>query len=512
MRVVSYSNYYIKYFIVLFLLSLLMSAQVHATDFYVSTSGTSTGNGSFSTPWDLQTALLQPASVKPGDVIWLRGGVYTSSVYNSTLRGEIGNYITVRPYQNEKVIVQNGLAQNTGGYVIFRDFEITAAYNKNPKRVSTQSSSSPTDISAVTGVSIIAAPGMKLINLLIHDVVGGGIYINAQSPGAELTGNIIYHNGWDGPDRPHGHGLYLQNTGSTLRVKDNIIFANSELGIQAYGSAAPVANMSFDGNIIFKDDMQIGGVTAASGISFINNLIGENVFLPFYYNNQLNQDLSITNNSFFNNVQAFWWKSLLIKNNFFYGGLEIRTQASGDISQYSIDSNQYYASPPFLSLTSGTYTYTSFCPVYSLSCIFQAWKASVFDSHGAYLDSLPSLPAITVKPNEYDSSRLDIAVYNWPQKGFVSLDLSNKIPTGHSYEIRDVQDYLRAPLVKGIYNGGNITIPLNSTSTEPFKGDYTGAYHPPDATHTSIKFAAFVLRHSAVANPKEPTGLHIFTP
>ena len=31
---------------------------------------------SFGNPWDLDTALSQPSSVQPGDVIWLLGGTY----------------------------------------------------------------------------------------------------------------------------------------------------------------------------------------------------------------------------------------------------------------------------------------------------------------------------------------------------------------------------------------------------------------------------------------------------
>ena len=493
------------------LISAFGSVTAHAADFYVATTGTPSGNGSLLAPWDLQTALQHPSAVKPGDGIWLRGGVYTSSVYNSKLRGEVGANITVRPYQQESVIIQSGIAQNTGGYVTFRDFEITAAYSNNPKRVSAQTGSSPTDISAVSGVSIIAAPGMKLINLVIHDVVGVGIYINAQSPGAELNGNIIYHNGYDAPDRPHGHGLYLQNTGATLLVKDNIIFANSELGIQAYGSAAPVTNMTFDGNIVLKSKCVIGGVTPASGINFTNNLIGEDVFLPFYYNNQLNKDLSITNNHFFNNVQAFWWESLVMRDNYFYGGYEIRTQATGDTSRYAIDSNRYYASPPLLSLSSGTYTYTSFCAIPTPSCIFQSWRANQLDLNGSFQATLPTTPTVIIKQNDYDSTRLDIVVYNWNQSSDVAVDLSTKLQLNEYYEIRDAQDYLKAPFKKGTYTGGSLSISMSNTATEPFKGDYTGAYHPPEATHSSNKFGAFVLVHypGSAARPLPPTGLRI---
>src|SRR3954451_14072417 len=44
--------------------------------FYVTTNGTSSGNGSMSSPWSLAYALNSPSSIRPGDTIWVRGGTY----------------------------------------------------------------------------------------------------------------------------------------------------------------------------------------------------------------------------------------------------------------------------------------------------------------------------------------------------------------------------------------------------------------------------------------------------
>ena len=56
-----------------------------------------TGRAAFGNPWRLQTALDQPASVHPGDTIWLRGGTYTGT-YASTLNGTSSQPIIVRQY------------------------------------------------------------------------------------------------------------------------------------------------------------------------------------------------------------------------------------------------------------------------------------------------------------------------------------------------------------------------------------------------------------------------------
>src|SRR5262252_353456 len=74
-----------------------------ATDFYVSPSGSASGDGSVGKPWSLAAALAQPAAVRPGDTIWLRGGTYTGGVgssysFSCSLNGSPGAPITVAQY------------------------------------------------------------------------------------------------------------------------------------------------------------------------------------------------------------------------------------------------------------------------------------------------------------------------------------------------------------------------------------------------------------------------------
>ncbi len=56
---------------------------------YVSTTATGSGDGSLNAPWTLQQALSQPASLKPGDVVWLRGGTYTGTHITDPSLGRI---------------------------------------------------------------------------------------------------------------------------------------------------------------------------------------------------------------------------------------------------------------------------------------------------------------------------------------------------------------------------------------------------------------------------------------
>ena len=72
--------------------------------FHVSPTGTSSGNGSAQSPWDLATALNQPSSVQPGATIWLHAGTYRGN-FTSRLAGNAANPITVRAAAGERAIL-----------------------------------------------------------------------------------------------------------------------------------------------------------------------------------------------------------------------------------------------------------------------------------------------------------------------------------------------------------------------------------------------------------------------
>jgi hypothetical protein len=60
---------------------------------FVTTSGSSSGDGSAAHAWDLATILSGPKSVQPGDTIWVRGGKYDAGQANSTAQQQPGGNI-----------------------------------------------------------------------------------------------------------------------------------------------------------------------------------------------------------------------------------------------------------------------------------------------------------------------------------------------------------------------------------------------------------------------------------
>src|ERR1041384_1206768 len=183
--------------------AMLACVPVRAADFYVSPRGTSLGTGAIDSPWDLATALKQPKNVKSGDTIWLRGGTYKGA-FTSSLNGAMNVPIVVRQYPWERAILDGSTATGVsltinGSWSWYWGFEVMSS---TATRTTTIAGSSPADIYK-TGIAVYGA-NTKLINLIVHDTMDGiGFWTPAVD--AELYGNIIFNNGWTGPDRGHGH-------------------------------------------------------------------------------------------------------------------------------------------------------------------------------------------------------------------------------------------------------------------------------------------------------------------
>src|SRR5262245_41221290 len=85
-------------------------------EFFVSETGRASGDGSIGRPWDLQTALSQPASrIRPGSTVWLRGGTYVGR-FKSMLAGSSEAPIVVRAYRDEAVRIDGNAPGPLPGY------------------------------------------------------------------------------------------------------------------------------------------------------------------------------------------------------------------------------------------------------------------------------------------------------------------------------------------------------------------------------------------------------------
>jgi hypothetical protein len=498
-------------------------------NWFVTVNGSPSGDGSAAHPWDIVTALNAATSkARPGDTIWLRAGRYgggqASSVLNSTLVGTPSAPIVVRAYPGERATIDTWLqvgccdqANNpaNGSYIWFWGLEF-ASYN--PNRVS--GTSGPPEWAAQQNHNSADtwAAGTKFINCIVHDT-GGGLSV-WDADNSELNGNIVFNVGGYGTDRGHGHDFYVQNIApSILKLTDNIGFNNFDMGIQSYGSGegAWVQNIQLAGNIVFNsgilygqlvDNVTIGGGQGGpSGIVLNNNFFYNNPVLDQGYNEigylwtPEAHDAIVTNNYFIGGKQAIdleRWDSLTFQNNTVYAASEddamLITNAGQNSAGYIATNNHYYGSGQFrIDAQCGNWP----CPTTQVTNL-AGWQSQTgMDSGSSFTGGQPTGVWTSVRPNQYETGRANVVIFNWDLKPAVAVDLSSSgIKVGDSYQIRDAENWYGGPVVSGVYNGSPVNIPMTGlTVVQPFG---SVPYAP---SHTAPQFGAFVLLSgTALAN------------
>lgn len=465
-------------------------------------------------PWDLDTALgspsgSQPASVQPGDTIWLLPGTYvpsTSDGFYSHVNGTASAPVIVRNYQGGRVTLDGGtgfaaLTAN-GSYGWFWGLELMSSCTTR----TTGTSGSGGEVCAYGFVDL--GPGNKLINSIVHDTSQGISGFNASS-NAEYNGNLVYYNGWIGTDRNHGHGLYLQNITGTKSAQDNISANNADEGTQIYGSGgASLIGITFTGNTLFNNsswpyqnyqfNFLLGGGQTDSGNSITNNFtyfppsadqgyVAVGTYTP-------GDHITVTGNVFVGGYQTLLVQDVAGPYTFTGNSLvadpnalqivNLAPAAGQTLSTYSWNNNAYYGLNGFFG---GQYDPSSNDECCGSTTPFPAWQSGTgFDSASTFSSSMPTGQWIYVRPNTYESKRANVIVYNWNLSPAASVDVSGVLAPGDKYQVLDSQNFFGAPVASGTYQGGAISIPMNTTAIAPI----IGASTPP---HTSAQFGAFIL-------------------
>ena len=465
------------------LIALLLAGvefSVSAADFFASPSGTTStapGTGTITNPWALQTALAQPAAVHPGDTIWLRGGKYTGN-FTSYLTGTALAPIKVRQYPGERATLDGNvnpavlgtmapaLAVSNGGYVWFWGFEVM---NSNPNRWNPTSGSNPPD-GRNRGI-FMAVPGTKIINCVIHDT-GQGIESWQGAVNAELYGNVIYYNGWNAPDRGHGHGIYVNNfTGSSKLIKHNILFdpafPDGGLNMQAYGSSSSMfVNSNIEENVWSRGSVFFGG---SSGFDIGGSSLRRNYGWTPGLRSGTTEHCNPTtvSGNYFVNVHA---SSALTPPYDPLGrvGMTIATNTIvGDLdgfSQADYLNNTYYSKT-----------------------------------------SPPKADKVVVLPNTYEVGRATIVVYNWSGSATQAVDLTGVVSPGAAYEIRNAQNFYGPLVASGTYAGGSITLPMTGLT----QGAPVGFAAPP---LTGPAFNTFIVLSGTLGPPAPPNASFTYSP
>lgn len=476
-----------KNIILLYLWCFVSHSTLIANSFYVALNGIASNNGSYNLPWDIVTAFNHPATLRPGDTLWIRGGRYfgTDAVNQNTVSGFLCNIngtkdnpIVIRVYPGERAILDGGNRPHPvapdpnfdsytlgvlGSNLCFWGLEFC---NSN---MSSRSDSTAGFRWRVRGV-VSAGTRLRFINNLFYDL-GNGIEAFSGCEECEYYGNIVFNNGWSHLGvRGHGEGMYAQNVNFTKTVKDNIFFNQFDHGLIIYGSSqSTINNFKIIGNIVFgngtpNDDPNgwgflFGKSNQSSGRGMNFEIRQNYLYNRFDYQRSNNMDLS---------YQSGLSDVILTDN-------------------YSVGRNAIKYNIPILNFTSSNNTFigeVTQIPLQQVDNGMNEIRSS---------QNLPTINAIFIRPNDYESGRAHIVIYNWENKKMETVDLNQiGLNDGDAYEIYDVQNILGEPVIKGIYNAANteITLPMDLTQVTPVIGEGV----PRQIKHTDPVFNTFLVK------------------
>lgn len=425
------------------------------SEWHVTTAGSASGDGSDNNPWDLQTALSQPSEVQPGDTIWVHGGTYSGN-FLSQLAGTVTRPITVRNYNDERVIVDGGSSNDevfyvTGQYSWYWGLEVI---NSNPDRTSPDSGNGLPGRNRGEGL-FVTGPSNRFINNLSHDTAQGmGNWEGAT--GAEVYGNLFYYNGWQGPDGGAGHGLYMNNNLGMKNIENNFIFSNFGYGIHAYTQGGQLKNIMLRNNTSFYNGHLSDGSVYTTNIllggypqALYAMIFGNAAYSPQSGGGGL--DLGYTGGCNY----------CTVSNNFLAAATALRN--IGTSPEKVIEGNLMYGAAP-----------------------------SGFETNypnNTYTSSPPVDTTVLFRPNAYETDKANITIFNWPGASSVAIDPSSMLAAGDTYEVIDIQNYFGDPVLSSTYSGGSISIPMTNTAVTAAVGNNL----PTAPAHTPTEFGTFML-------------------
>jgi hypothetical protein len=392
----------------MWLLTLGIVGAAGAAEWHVATGGKPDGEGSRAKPWDLESALSGRQKLAPGDTLWIQAGTYKhpnrklgSPGYVVHLAGQQDRPIQLRGAAGRRVTIDGGLSvEAPSTWLWIRDLEILVSENSTMSRKLNEPGSSPQSYNRPWGgLNVHAGQGCKFINLVIHDNAQGVSWW-VGSTQSELYGCTIYDNGWDAPDRGHGHAVYTQNKDGTKTIADCIMTGGHGYTMHAYGSGrAYVDNYVIEGNIAYNaGPFLVGGGRPSHNIRVLGNFLYK-VDMQIGYSAQENEDCEVSGNVILD------------------GGLSI---------------NKYKKVVKEDNLVLGK------------------------------SDPRPKEPPVRIelRPNWYDPQRANLVVFNWAKQPAVEWQPAGFLKPGDKYRLMDSRDLFGKPVLAGSFDGKAIGLPM----------------------------------------------------
>lgn len=374
-------------------------------EWHVDVAGRADGEGSENEPWDLLSVCAGRQRVKAGDTVWIHGGTYRHPVrgngrmgFEVRLAGTKEEPIQLRGVAGERVTIDGGISiLEPSTHLWVRDLEIIVSENFSMRRRIAEGGSHPESYGRPWGgLNVYSGTGCKFIHLVIHDNAQGVSWWTGSRE-SELYGCIIYNNGWDAPDRGHGHAIYTQNQTDTKTISDCIMTGGYGSTMHAYGSSrASVNDYLVEHNVAFDAGrFLIGGGRPSEGIKVLTNYL-YNVDMQLGYSAPHNEDCEVRGNVIVNG--------------------QLRINRFREVEE-------------------------------SGNLVLSA------------KEKRPEGKKVILRPSRYDPSRAHVVIYNWERAPEVEVDVSAFMETGQPYRLLNPTNSFGEPVVKGTNRDGKIRVP-----------------------------------------------------
>jgi hypothetical protein len=251
-------------------------------ELYVSSTASDGAAGTIADPMTLAEATEYPLT--PGSTVYLATGTYTGD-FSIKRSGKYGHNITWTPTTQGSRVTIDGSIFMDGSYNTLDGIEITDTGFTD--RTSVIETPTPGD---VNGQMILKnyGSGNKFLHCHLKNGMNGYVS-NAYVDGFELAGSIIQYNGWYIADHTWGHGVYSNNIGERYSgsIRGNISLYNFGIGIglasngyAAYSDCERVTiadNIAFDNGVpngVFKSNFvaHCGGTIPIASLAVTDNI------------------------------------------------------------------------------------------------------------------------------------------------------------------------------------------------------------------------------------------------
>ncbi len=328
---------------------------------YVATTGSNTNPGTLKAPW--KTIQKAANTVRAGNVVCVRAGIYAEAVSINVSGSAVGGYITFQSYPNEKAILDGSRLTVPSGwaplfriqnksYLIIRNFEIrnyktsqqshvpigilVSGYGQNIQLRNNQIHHIETNYPGANGgdahgIAVYGSTAPQALRNILID--GNQVYrlklgsseslvINGNVDGWQVSNNVVHDNNNIGIDAIGFEGTSPDPAYDQARnglIRGNIVYNIDSFGNPAYGSERSADCLYVDGGkqiIIERNtarNCNIGAELASehkgratSAVTLRNNFIYSNTEVGIVlggYDSQRGRTerCSIINNSLYNN-------------------------------------------------------------------------------------------------------------------------------------------------------------------------------------------------------------------